>query len=242
MGWEVVRHAAGMIWRNLGPALRVTVGPGLLGGMLLGILLTFAVAVVASDGPRLLVVLAGAAMLAALLVTFAWSAVAWHRFVLLEEPAGVFPPFDWTRVGPYAGRSLLLGLMVGIAVLPLAYLGTQVLGPGSGTEVVLSLSLGVLAGWALTRLSLALPAAAVGRRLSFGESWQATAPASGAVLVTALALVGLNLAVTLPVLGRPPGDPLSLAVSIAGGWVTGMLGLSVLTTLYGHLVERRPLA
>lgn len=30
-------------------------------------------------------------------------------------------------------------------------------------------------------------------------------------------------------------------VQVVTGWVSLMLGISVLTTLYGHVVERRPL-
>ena len=39
----------------------------------------------------------------------------------------------------------------------------------------------------------------------------------------------------------PLGLTVALVINMALNWVTLMLGISVLTTLYGHLVERRPL-
>jgi DMSO reductase anchor subunit len=95
-------------------------------------------------------------------------------------------------------------------------------------------------GWVAMRLSLVLPARAVDRPLSFGDSWAATDPASGAIAMVVLALATLNVVLSLA-LGQLGFSLATALLSIVVQWFTAMLGLSVLTTLYGALVQRRPL-
>lgn len=249
MAWDLLRHAAAMLWRNMGAALRVSIGPSLVGVLIVGLLLGLGV-LAAGQGQRGIALLA---LLLASLFLIGWTAVAWHRRVLLDEPVGLLPPPDWGRAWPYVGRVVLLSLVVAVAAIPFVLALPLVLGrprgvagvvmdpPGVVPVLAALLVASTVLGWLFLRLALVLPARALDRPMRLDESWSATAPASGAVLALAAALAGLNL---LPpvVIDAALGPTLAAsAASIALGWATGMLALSLLTTLYGHLVERRPL-
>jgi hypothetical protein len=251
-GVAILRHGLSMLLRNLGPALRVSVGPFLIAivAVVALLLLASGLGVVGLDpatgtvtaAPTVLVLLALVAVLV-VLVVFSWVAVAWHRYILKEEPPGLLPPFRADLVWPYLGRSVLLALILIVAAIPLSLVLGLVAGSlGSvAAAVVMGLALSLVLGWIGTRLSLVLPARAVDRPMTFGESWAATAPASGAILAVVLILALLNMVLgTLftAILGE---NLLSAILDLIVQWFTTMLGLSVLTTLYGHLVERRPL-
>jgi hypothetical protein len=178
------------------------------------------------------------------LFALSWVAVAWHRYVLLEERSGLLPPLRQDLVWPYLGRTILLSLVILLLAIPVAFVVGLPL--AMSESFVMLLIMGVLTtlalGWAAMRLSLVFPARAVDRPMGFGESWSATAPASGGILVVVLVLAIIN-----EVLGRliPALFGVNLVaqlLNLAVLWFTAMLGLSVLTTLYGHLVERRTLA
>ncbi len=270
MGWQIVRHGVGLLLRNLGPALRVSVGPlliallvlALLGGLGLGALYLDPTAGQAPGEPgagALGLALSAVLMPVLLLFTFSWVAVAWHRYVLREEVPGLLPRLHPRLVWPYLGRSIVIALALMLVALPVALvlapiLGSVVLsggsvpdpGPGFATRALgvgaaFALLLSLLLGWVGTRLSLTLPARAVGKPITFGESWAATAPASGAIFAAVLILTLVNVALGL-VFTLVLGQGLTTTVlDFIVRWATAMLGISILTTLYGHLVERRPL-
>ena len=92
------------------------------------------------------------------------------------------------------------------------------------------------------RLSLSLPAAALGEPMGFGASWGATKGAGGDILVLAILSVVAAVVIDLPPAFIFPNlTILAVAWQFATGWVILMVGVSILTTLYGHYVERRPL-
>lgn len=176
-------------------------------------------------------------------VAFVWIAVAWHRYVLLDEvPAGQLPAFQGDRMLSYFLRSLLIGLIVfgialvmGIAIFIFAFLGPLVF--------VVSVAFFVLMLIASYRLSPMLPAAALGQRMTVSEAWASTAGANGAIIVLAIvsviAAIVINLPAVLFAFLGPVGTFLSLLWSLATGWVIMLVGVSIVTTLYGHYVERR---
>lgn len=248
-GLDIVRHGVDMLLRNLGPALRVSVGPFLLGLAVAALLAALGLGGLGLDPAAgeveggLGLALGGFLSATVLLFAFSWVAVAWHRFILREETPGLLPPLRADLVWPYLGRSILIAIALILVAIPLSL----VLGLVAGTSrsvaaAVMGLVMALVLGWIGTRLSLVLPARAVERPMTFGESWAATAPASSAVFGAVLALALLNVVLGL-LFGAIFGENLlSALLSLAVQWFTTMLGLSVLTTLYGHLVERRPLA
>lgn len=251
-GMDIVRHGVDMLLRNLGMALRISVGPFVilalatlaLGAVGLGV--GHSMMGGASDAAM------GAAMAGGLLggllwlllylVTFAWVAVAWHRYVLLEEaPAGLLPAFRSELVWPYLGRSILLALvMIAVAIPVSLVLGLVAASQSMVATVLAGILMWLALGWIGMRLSLVLPARAVDKPIGMGDSWAATAPAAGAIALLVFLLAVINVVLGL-IFGQAPGI-LGGLLSIVLQWFTTMLGLSILTTLYGALVERRQLA
>ncbi len=255
-GLDIVKHGVDMLLRNLGPALRVSVGPFLIAVVVTAVLGALGLGAALGPGADFsdpgsvgagwgLGLLVGALATAVLwLFVFSWVAVAWHRYILKEEAPGLLPPLRSDLVWPYLGRSVLIALILVVVAIPLSLVVGLVAG-GSQSLVlagIMGLLMALALGWIGTRLSLVLPARAVESPMSFGESWAATAPASGAILLVVLTLALINVVLgglfTL-LLGD---NVLSSLLSLVVQWFTTMLGLSVLTTLYGALVERRALA
>jgi hypothetical protein len=246
MGWDIVKHSFAMLWRNLGNALRISLGP-----LAVAVLLSLAIITVLQvSAARLAFELASGAIstnvaFAVLLLAFlyvvvsAWIAVSWHRFILLEEYPGLLPAFAGSPVLPYVGKTLLLGLALMAAMIPAVIviaLLSGVFGPTSGLLSVVGIGLALYFSYMWLRLGLVLPATAVGRPMGIGDSWRSTAPHANAILGTGALLILLNTGVSLVSSILPATLVLGLDVIVS--WVTVMVGTSVLTTLYGVIVER----
>lgn len=258
MSWQIVRHAFALVFNNLSHALKVSLGPFLI-GLVLAVVLGFALNVplmslgaIDQNDPQAalrafpLIV----ALLIIYLVIFAWVAVGWHRFVLLEEYPGILPAFGGRPIGAYAWRSVLLGLLLVLVAVPLLFVLGLVFTPFAGDGVrglfVLGLIFGIVMGsllaWFWFRIALVLPSLAVGQPLKIGESWAVTKPLSGTIFGVVVILTVLNIAATslLGLIGA--GLPLvAQVINLGVTWVFLMVGVSILTTLYGHLIEKRDL-
>lgn len=261
MGGQIVVHAFRLVFRNLSDALKVSVGPYLIG------LVVAALAMMALGGspaawlsgnvdmmagdPMAAAGLGFASLVAMLVMLFisSWVAVAWHRFVLLEEYPGVLPALAGRPVWPYIGKAVRLALILIVVAIPVMIVITLALAPlmgdpGAGTGVIatiIAVVIGTLFSWLSIRLGLVLPAVAVGKQMTFRESWTATAALSFAILTAILILVVLNVVVSgvLGLLFR--GSVVFGILDLVVGWVSVMVGLSILTTIYGHAVEGRPI-
>jgi len=125
--------------------------------------------------------------------------------------------------------------------------------------VALLLGIGLVFGisWLATRIGLVLPAAAVGVRMTIGESWAATRPVSSQILLPliVIALVaGLVQQAILLVFGQTVSFEtfgmmqeqrvLTLPGQLVNGivtWLQLLVNLALMTTLYGNLIEGRQL-
>lgn len=180
------------------------------------------------------------------LVAFVWIAVAWHRYVLLDEmPQGQLPEFNGSRLLAYAGYSLLVGLLGLVAAVVVgAIVGVLVVlvPPLAFVAALAALAAALVVGY---RLAPVLPASAVGKPLTLGAAWEATKGASGAIVVLAIVSAIAALVIDLPALllafAGPVGRFLGLIWTLGTDWVKMLVGVSILTTLYGHYVEGRPL-
>jgi hypothetical protein len=160
----------------------------------------------------------------------------------------------------YFGRILLVGLVL-IAVLIAAMIVIVAVAAAVQSQFILLLfGIGRVFGvsWMATRIGLILPAAALGERMTIGESWVATRPVSSQILlpliVIALAAGLINQAILL-VLGQSVSVPdmfgvmqemrvLTLPGQIVSGvvsWLQVLVNLALMTTLYGNLIEGRQL-
>jgi hypothetical protein len=186
-----------------------------------------------------------------LLLLGLWIAVGWHRYVLQNERPEFVPRLHLDRVLGYFGKSVLIGLLLLPVALLLGILLTLALGPIFQGQIqsqpimiaaIFGLLIYVPIGTVAMRLSAVLPGVAMQPGVSVFAGWQATAGQTWTVMgVVVLSLIGAVL------LGLP-GAYLFTVGSVPGliwhfvtQWVQVMVGVSILTTLYGHYVEGRPL-
>lgn len=188
-------------------------------------------------------------VLAITLFTAMWIAVAWHRYVLLaENPKTPLPPLMTDRMTAYFLRSLVIGIVLIVvgAVLG-AVIGSAAMGlMMNGGAVIGFLLMALLVQLPLVflgfRLATTLPGAALGKEHSFMAGWNATQADWKSILQLA-AIVALGLWV-INMIGLFVFGGFGIAATLwqfVTGWFVMMIGLSVLTTLYGHYIEGRPL-
>lgn len=249
MGVDIFLHSVRLVLNDWRTALKIT---GLLyliyaiPSLLLGLLFPPPTAVDGTSAAALSAAPAGLLTLVLAIVAFVWIAVAWHRYVLLDEvPAGQFPEFNSSRLLSYAGYSLLVGVIafvimflvtaiVGIITVPL--LGIV----GGIITGVVGVALALIIGY---RLGPILPASAVGKPLTLGQAWAATNGANTVIIIlgiiSAIAAFAIDIPAMVLMLAGPIGGFLALLWTLATGWVKMLVGVSILTTLYGHYVEQR---
>ena len=177
------------------------------------------------------------------IVASLWIAVAWHRYALSGEMSrGWLPTFHGTEVMAYLGRSLLIAVLIVFAVvvasIPIGLIAVGMPGVGG----VISTGLIGLAAYLFFRLGVMLPAAALGEKLKLSEAWEATKGESDTIIVLALIVVGASVLIQLPsFFNDDPSSIINLVYSLVVNWFATIIGISVLTTLYGHFVENRPI-
>jgi hypothetical protein len=176
-----------------------------------------------------------------------WIAVGWHRFILKGETANLFPQFRGDRMWAYFLRSfgyaliiILIGAVWGaiVGLVLGAVLAGSMLAMFVGVALIVYIPVGVIA----FRLTAALPASALGAESQFLDGWNATKGKLTDLASLAVISVGISLAFSL--IGTYVfGNITILAViwQVAFGWLQMMVGVSVLTTLYGHYIEGRAL-
>lgn len=260
MGWNIVKHAFNMVFGNMGNALKASIGPVLVAIIVaIVVLLAFAmpietlsrgssdfsdIGVLTGIGLGLLV------LLPVYLFVFAWVAVTWHRFILLEEYPSTIPAVSGRPILPYVGKSILLALVLVVVGVPIGFVVGLVVAPfaiiGDGAAILVAaiggLAVGTVLTWVWFRVAVVLPATAVGSPMSIGEGWAITKPISRTIFNTALIVVALNIAASIAVSAVTAGIPLvGQGLDLVVSWVTLMVGVSVLTTIYGHVVEGRDL-
>ena len=175
----------------------------------------------------------------------AWTAVGWHRFILREEPIPFLPAAPPRLMASYASRLVLLaGVLLGAfvaAVLPIGLLMQPLRDSPVALLGIFALPLAVTF-WVLMRLGLILPALALRERLTLGDSCNATAPFAGALVRLALGFAGVIVLQAILLSYLPLGDPWWALLAFSRNLLLVAFALSLLTTLYGHLVEGRSLA
>jgi hypothetical protein len=249
MGWDIVRHSFSMLFRNIGNALRISIGP-----IILALVASVAIVGILQISPARIAwelstnSISGNTGLAVLLLLLlyifvsAWIAVAWHRFILLEDYPGLLPAVSGRPIMPYIGKTLMLGLVMMLALIPaLLVIGllSAVFDPTSGLFSIIGIGLMLYFSYMWLRFGLVLPATAVGRPMGVTESWRATAPHANAILGTGALLIVINTGASVVSSVMP--QTIALVLDLIVSWITLMIGTSVLTTLYGVIVERRTL-
>lgn len=254
MALRIILHTLQMIFGNLGQALKVSIGPYLI--LIVAIVGFFVsaegVVVTGNSSPGFLI---GMLLIVALaLFVFGWVAVSWHRFILLEEYTSALPAVSGRPIWPYVGKAILLFLLIFAASIPIFFILSIVAAPALNAPadfntpavpftvlVVFAIAALIMSVLSL-RWGVALVGTALGKPMGFFEGWRATKPVSGTIVGVSLILILINIVPSLII------SQFSLAAPIIGfilniilSWITMMMGISILTTLYGHVVENRPL-
>ena len=228
------------------PALLVIAGTGLLVWIAAPGLLAFGFAQAGSPAwPSGSTGLMWLALLLMGVFGYALMAILWHRHGLTDGKA--------SRPGiklvlAYLWRVLLLSLIqilisIVIVIPLLISLATgdgESPGPSLPAMLLTTFLAGLLLIWLSLRLSLVLPAAALGDRMGFAESWATTAPIVRPLWGVAALLAALNtlLSGLIGLIGAE--TPLvTLLIETPIYIAQGLLIFSVLTTLYGLLVQDR---
>ncbi|MCB1432885.1 MAG: hypothetical protein KDK75_10555 [Alphaproteobacteria bacterium] len=214
------------------------------------------------------VLLAGLILFIVSALGFSSIAVNWHRYILLDEMPDLAQKLRVDgRVLSYFWRGLLAGLLtLLIMIVPIIILSTvagsllsgvvgQMEGaPGRGMGPgiwIVTIVIGAFATALFFRFALALPAIALGREeIGLFDSWGRTRGlfwpllmvAAGTVILQVVTQVIVDVInyVAMSAVGTVAlviTVPLMLVVL----WFFTFLGVTLLTTLYGHIVENRRL-
>lgn len=247
-GWQVFRHSFNLVIANLHQALRLSLVLYVVQSLYTIYSLLNPPEMIEVEGTEVPMMTPDAILPTIVLgllavVASLWIAVAWHRYALTgEEAVGWVPRFHGSAVLGYLGRSFLIGILVVLGVVAMSIpvglisIGIPVLaGP-------MSLLLIGLAGYLFFRLGVMLPAVALGEKLSLGQAWEATRNESGTIVTLALIVVGASIVIQLPSwFNDDPSSIINIVYSLVVNWFATIIGISVLTTLYGHFVENRPI-
>ena len=253
MGWKIVAHSLALLFRNFGNALKVSVAP-----LLVALFLGWLAFRVTGASPQMIafgiamgrIAPQAAVAISIVLIVFlfasAWIAVAWHRFILLEEYPGLVPQMPGSRIAAYVGRSIVLALLLLIVIFPASAVVGQLLvisglSQLSAAQLLVSYGLAVLFSYVWLRVAIVLPATAVGRPYTLSQGWNDGARLSGEIFNASAIVVALNMVATMILNLLPLGIVPGLIAQVVVTWVTMMTGSSLLTTLYGHLAEGRRL-
>ncbi|QBY02101.1 hypothetical protein E2K80_16290 [Rhodophyticola sp. CCM32] len=246
-GYQLLRHVVQQVFGNLGQAARLTLFLVLVPAIFL--LLTnealFIQGAISMQNNALEINWSFAFLgLIGSVVAWCWAAVGWHRFVLLEEyGGGIVPQWRGSQIWAYFVSALVVSLVVIAAGVVLGF-GIGIIGsllPIRGLLVFMGIGMITALMWISTRVGLILPAAAVGAKLRIRESWAATRPVSGQILlpIIVVAIVGAIVSQLIVLLLGVGFVPALIGTLVS--WLQLLVNLALMTTLYGNLIEGRAL-
>jgi hypothetical protein len=247
LGLQIVLHAARLVFTNLGAALRIGLLPVIIALVASALVMVISgrsawqimsagyAAQMAQSGAFLMVLVLALIWLAVML----WIFVNWHRFVLLAEyPQSWVPPLPKEAMGLYLGRSMQL---FGISVLIGIVLALILIVTGLGATALGSMAMSIAVGYLFYRVCAALPAAAIQRPIGLGAAWRVTGRGAGTVAIVAGLMALLQfLSTVIPAQIAPASLYLAAVIQVLFSVLMAMVQVSVVTTIYGHFVEDRP--
>ena len=156
---------------------------------------------------------------------------------------------------PYSGKSILLGLWLALFLIPIlvivGFIFAAVVGESFALgsisvnygpkDMLFEIVVGAIGGTIAFMYSLILPASAVNQSMTFKASRLAAMKLGGNLFLVALPMAAFNALANYVVNVISGGTTGILLISLAIQWLVLMVGISILTTLYGHLVEGRDL-
>lgn len=250
-GWKIFKHSYTQIFSNFGAAIRIS-ALLFVASVIVGQFWVNSIGDSFYDGIWLEKNSSWDLFLPAILsssIVGIWLAVAWHRFILTGEIANSWiPKLHVERMWSYFLRGILITIIwvfstsitVGIIFGILAGRFSNSFGT-VGLLWIIPFLIIISIFFICIRISVILPAAALGKKLSLDDAWRSTEGATGAIIVVLLLVATLSIPSILLQPLMLSNSVLSFIWSVTYGWVMIMLGISLLTTLYGHYVEGRAL-
>lgn len=234
MFMHLVKSSISLVFDNLGTVIR-TAGAWFLVQAAVAVALAAVLALFAGDptGAAFLVTASALPIIGALIGLVAGSsiAVAWHRFGLLgEEPPAVNLRFGGLEF-KFALKSLVITLGFGVIYAAAGGLGMLTGSVAIMSVLVLAVALVLLP--VVFRISLALPATAVGDRLGFKQAYDAGKGLGWWMVLATLALAlpfGIAVGILQFVLGLLDGS-LPLIIVMAKGAVLTLINQTIVTVL-----------
>lgn len=184
-------------------------------------------------------------LVAGFVLSYALMAILWHRHTL-HDSRGT-QPMTLSLIAGYLWRVIALALIQLIAsltmVMPLMILsqtgGGSASPPTMPSVILTTLISQTVMLWFLLRLSLILPAAAIGTPMPIAQSWQHTARIARPLWGVAAALALVNTAfAAITTLFNLTSPTHVVALELPVYVIEGLLIFSVLTTLYSLLVQK----
>jgi hypothetical protein len=250
MGLRIFMHSVNLVLNQLQGALRIS-GVLYLASLLISFVgsVFFLGAVMSQPGGPTGIPLPFLVILIVVCALYLWIAVAWHRFVLLDEtPQTLLPPFHGDRIVAYLGRSLVVFLIIFAIAILLSFVNVTIISATNGSPFALILTSLITLFIALVisyRLAPMFPAAAIGNKLGIRDAWAATTGSTGTIVGLALISALASIIVDLPILllqNFPGGSIIVFLWTAVTAWFKLLIGVSILTTLYGVFVEKREIA
>lgn len=250
-GWKIFQHSVRQVFGNIGAALRVS---AVLYMVQIAALLAFTgKTFLASEAEKQRLMEAGqvpwlglAAFMAVAVVCGLWIAVGWHRFVLTNEQPGLLPTFHGGRMWGYFWTAILLTLLSCLPIVGLIFV--EIVMAMMGTAFVkfavvfpiISMVVVTVVGF---RLLTVLPGVALRADVGALSGWDATKGQTGTILLLVIIWSIFQIAgeAVMSLLFAANGAA-GIVWAVLWFWAQTMIGLSIMTTLYGHYVEDRPLA
>ncbi|MBL4813475.1 MAG: hypothetical protein JKX69_14235 [Rhodobacteraceae bacterium] len=246
MAISLFMHAFFMVFTNIWDALRVSIVPFAIAAVISSVLIfqfgdLFIGIEAGSADDALTAIAVGFLIGFTLVVCSLWVAVAWHRFVLLEEFPGLLPAFRGQEMLRYFGAFFVLSMLVAIVLGLSTSIFGSMMAASTLHATVLGIAFSVLVLWLWARLSVVLPAAAIGQPMKFSQAWEATRDAQWSIFgaLFLLRLVFSVLSISFSYLTT--FHWVWLLPYFAIMWLSVMVGFSLLTAIHGVIVQKRPL-
>jgi len=257
--WNILQKSIAIIIDNISEALRISgaifvisvfaataVTVLMTGGMIAQMPVLEAGTVPTPQEQAEIVQIASAMLISNLIffVAMSWIAVAWHRYVLLEEETNqLFPYWKTGRILGYLWKTLVVGFCVGFMVVFPFVIAASLLGAVGMAAVlpILGLAMFVCFYYLFFRMGLALPASALDQKMTLKEAFQATTDLSNQIWGLAVLVVGITLIAGILIGTIAPNNIIGVLITSVFQWFMVMISASLLTTLYGHAIERRSL-
>lgn len=217
----------------------------------------------ASQGAESLLLIVLIASLIFVIWAISLVSVVWHRYILLEElPSGIIPYHKGLNVWSYFRQAFVIAMILVLVAFAIGiFIGIVVRPDTVAKEVLLGLFTGIIVTLFFYRLALILPSVALNKNMTYADALKLTKGYIPTIFGLVIATVFFNLGANLVIdsafgvtaesklievtedgvlFAQDVGNlPLYIFISGALQWFVFMMNISILTTLYGHIVEKR---